>query len=89
MFPYLLFIGLAALAMGVLNSIRSFAAPAFSPVLFNVAIIASAMLVAPLVAQPILAVAYGVVVGGLAQFLIQLRHCGKRGFFLAGDLTGP
>src|SRR2546422_4654018 len=32
MFPYLLCIGLAALAMGVLNSVRSFAAPAFSPV---------------------------------------------------------
>jgi putative peptidoglycan lipid II flippase len=35
MFPYLLFIGLAALTMGILNSIRSFAAPALSPVMFN------------------------------------------------------
>src|SRR5947199_873996 len=35
MFPYLLFISLAALAMGVLNSLRAFAAPALSPVLFN------------------------------------------------------
>src|SRR3989441_5137606 len=57
MFPYLLFIGLAALAMGVLNSVRSFAAPAFSPVLFNIAIIAAAFLLAPLFAEPILAVA--------------------------------
>jgi putative peptidoglycan lipid II flippase len=72
MFPYLLFIGLAALAMGVLNAIRSFAAPAFSPVLFNIAIIASAFLLAPLFAEPILAVAVGVVIGGFAQFLIQL-----------------
>ncbi len=80
MFPYLLFIGLAALAMGVLNSIRSFATPAFSPVLFNVAIIASAMLVAPRVSQPILAVACGVVIGGLAQFLIQLPALRKAGF---------
>ena len=72
MFPYLLFIGLAALAMGVLNSIRSFAAPAFSPVIFNIAIIASAFLLAPLFEQPILAVAVGVVIGGFAQFLIQL-----------------
>src|SRR3989449_4556143 len=60
MFPYLLFIGLAALAMGVLNSVRSFAAPAFSPVLFNIAIIAAAFLLAPLFAEPILAVAVGV-----------------------------
>ena len=72
MFPYLLFIGLAALAMGVLNSVRSFAAPAFSPVLFNIAIIAAAFLLAPLFAEPILAVAVGVVIGGLAQFLSQL-----------------
>jgi putative peptidoglycan lipid II flippase len=72
MFPYLLFIGLAALAMGVLNSIRSFAAPAFSPVLFNIAIIASAFLLAPAFAEPILAVAVGVVIGGCAQFLIQM-----------------
>src|SRR5437588_7467435 len=72
MFPYLLFIGLAALAMGVLNSVRSFAAPAFSPVMFNIAIIAAAFLLAPLFAEPILAVAVGVVIGGLAQFLSRL-----------------
>src|SRR2546427_6938125 len=69
MFPYLLFIGLAALAMGVLNSVRSFAAPAFSPVLFNIAIIAAAFLLAPLFAEPILAVAVGVVIGGLPPLL--------------------
>jgi putative peptidoglycan lipid II flippase len=80
MFPYLLFIGLSALAMGVLNSIRSFAVPAFSPVLFNIAIITSAMLLAPLFSEPILAVAYGVVLGGLAQFLIQLPALRKAKF---------
>ena len=79
MFPYLLFIGLSALAMGVLNSIRSFAAPAFSPVMFNVVIITSALLLAPLFSQPILAVAGGVVVGGLMQFLIQLPALRKAG----------
>ena len=31
MFPYLLFISLAALAMGILNSVRAFAAPAQAP----------------------------------------------------------
>ena len=72
MFPYLLFIGLSAVAMGVLNSVRSFAAPAFSPVMFNVAIISCALLLAPFFTEPILAVAVGVVLGGLAQFLIQL-----------------
>src|SRR5207244_11641467 len=39
---------------------------------FNIAIIAAAFLLAPLFAEPILAVAVGVVIGGLAQFLSQL-----------------
>ena len=80
MFPYLLFIGLSALAMGVLNSIRSFAAPAFSPVMFNVAIIISALLLAPAFEEPILAVAVGVVTGGLLQFLIQLPALRAAGY---------
>ncbi len=79
MFPYLLFIGLSALAMGVLNSVRSFAAPAFSPVMFNVVIIASALLLAPAFEEPILAVAVGVVAGGLAQFLVQLPALRRSG----------
>jgi putative peptidoglycan lipid II flippase len=77
MFPYLLFIGLAALAMGVLNSIRSFAAPAFSPVMFNIVIISCALFLAPYFSEPILAVAVGVVLGGFAQFLIQLPALNK------------
>src|SRR5439155_1108724 len=68
MFPYLLFISLAALAMGVLNSLRAFAAPALSPVLFNLFIIGCALFLSPLLAEPILGVAVGVVAGGAAQF---------------------
>jgi putative peptidoglycan lipid II flippase len=79
MFPYLLFISLAALAMGVLNSVRAFAAPAFSPVLFNVCIIAFAVFVSPLLEEPILGVAIGVVVGGAAQFIMQLPGLRRRG----------
>lgn len=79
MFPYLLFISLAALAMGVLNSLRAFAAPAFSPVLFNICIIASAYLLSPLLKEPILGVAIGVLVGGAAQFAMQLPGLRQRG----------
>jgi putative peptidoglycan lipid II flippase len=79
MFPYLLFISLAALAMGILNSMRAFAAPALSPVLFNVCIIGFAFFVAPLFDEPIYGVACGVVVGGLAQFLMQLPGIQRRG----------
>ncbi|MEW6543956.1 MAG: murein biosynthesis integral membrane protein MurJ [Nitrospirota bacterium] len=79
MFPYLLFISLAALAMGILNSVRAFAAPAFSPVLFNVCIIAFALFASPALAEPILGVAVGVVVGGAAQFAMQVPGLRRRG----------
>jgi putative peptidoglycan lipid II flippase len=72
MFPYLLWISLAAVAMGVLNSVRAFAAPALSPALFNLSIIAAVLLLAPILHEPVLAVAWGVFIGGLAQLLVQV-----------------
>jgi putative peptidoglycan lipid II flippase len=82
MFPYLLFIGLAALAMGMLNSLRSFLAPALSPVLLNVMIIPAVVLSIHFLSQPILGVAVGVVLGGLCQFLIQVPGLRKQGMML-------
>jgi putative peptidoglycan lipid II flippase len=79
MFPYLIFISLAALAMGMLNSLRAFSAPAFSPVLFNVFIIAAALWLSPQLTEPIFGVAIGVTIGGLAQFLIQLPSLKRQG----------
>jgi putative peptidoglycan lipid II flippase len=79
MFPYLLFISLAALAMGILNSLRAFAAPACSPVFFNVFIIGCALFLAPAFPEPIIGVAIGVVAGGAAQFATQLPGLALRG----------
>ncbi len=79
MFPYLIFISLAALTMGMLNSLRAFAAPALAPVFFNICVIAAALGVAPLLEEPVVGVAIGVVLGGLAQFVIQLPGVHKRG----------
>ena len=79
MFPYLLFISLAALAMGILNSLRAFAAPALSPVFFNLFIIGCALFLSPHMAEPILGVAIGVVAGGAAQFAMQLPGLSARG----------
>ena len=45
MFPYILFISLTALSMGVLNSLRHFFAPAFSPVILNLCIIIAVFLI--------------------------------------------
>jgi putative peptidoglycan lipid II flippase len=79
MFPYLIFISLAALAMGILNSLRAFAAPALSPVFFNLFIIGSAFFLAPAMSEPIIGVAIGVVAGGAAQFAMQLPGLKLRG----------
>lgn len=79
MFPYLLFIGMAALAMGMLNSLRSFLAPALSPVMLNVFAIGGVVLVAPRMPAPIMGAAVGVVIGGLFQFLIQLPGLHRQG----------
>jgi len=79
MFPYLLFIGLAALAMGMLNSLRSFLAPALSPVMLNIMTISAVILLAPRMSQPIQGAAVGVVIGGLFQFLIQVPGLKRHG----------
>jgi len=79
MFPYILFIGLAAVTMGVLNSTGSFAAPAFAPVLLNVCIISAAFLIAPHFEMPETGIALGVVVGGAMQLAIQLPPLRKKG----------
>jgi putative peptidoglycan lipid II flippase len=78
-FPYLLFISLTALAGGILNSYGRFAVPAFTPVLLNVCLIGVAIWVAPHFAQPVVALAWGVFVAGLAQLLFQLPFVWRLG----------
>ncbi len=72
MFPFLLFVSLAALAMGALNVKKVFFLPALSPAMLNVTIIVAVLTMVPLMEQPILAVAIGVTLGGLVQFAFQL-----------------
>jgi putative peptidoglycan lipid II flippase len=79
MFPYLLFIGLAALTMGVLNSLKAFRAPALASSAFNVCVIVVTVGLASRLDQPVIAVAIGVLVGGLAQFVVQLPSLAARG----------
>ncbi len=70
-FPYILFISLVSLAGGVLNVYRLFAIPAFTPVLLNLSIIAAALFLAPYFDPPIVALAWGVLFGGVAQLALQ------------------
>jgi len=81
MFPYLLFISLTALAGGVMNIWKKFAIPAFTPVLLNACMIAAALWAAPYFKQPIHALAWGVLVGGVAQLALQLWPLYKLGMF--------
>ena len=71
-FPYLFFISLTALAGAILNTYRSFAVPAFTPVLLNLVLIAFAGWVAPRLDNPGLGLAAGVFVAGVVQLLFQL-----------------
>lgn len=81
MFPYILMVSLVALAMGVLNSLRHFMAPATSTVLFNLSTIACAIALSPLLKEPVLSLAYGVLFGGLAQLLFQIPYLSRHGMF--------
>ena len=79
MFPYILFVSLVSLAGGVLNTYRRFAIPAFTPVLLNLAIIGAAIFLAPHFDPPIVALAWGVAIGGVAQLALQIRPLMKLG----------
>ncbi len=79
MFPYLFFISLAALASGILNSFRRFFVPASTPVLFNLAIIAAAGLMAGRSGHPALVFALGILAGGVLQLAVQIPFLWKEG----------
>lgn len=71
-FPYLLLISLTAFCGGILNSYGRFAVPAFTPVLLNLCMIGATLFLTPYFDQPVMALAWGVFVAGLAQLLFQL-----------------
>ncbi|MCK2151349.1 murein biosynthesis integral membrane protein MurJ [Marinobacter alexandrii] len=71
-FPYLLLISLTAFAGGILNSYDRFAVPAFTPVLLNLAMIGAAIYLTPLMAEPVMALAWGVFIAGALQLFFQL-----------------
>lgn len=72
MLPYLLFIGLASVSMGILNASGHFMTPALAPILLNLAIIGCIYLLSPQLSVPIYGAAVGIVIGGALQWLIQV-----------------
>jgi len=83
MFPYIIFISLTALSMGVLNSLRHFFAPAFSPVILNICIIVAVLFLYKNFNVPIYAAAVGVIAGGILQLIFQLPFLYGRGFLFS------
>lgn len=82
--PFLLFVALAAVAMGMLNSLGKFFIPALSPAAFNVATIAGVILLVPALTtagiHPGLSLAIGGIVGGALQFFVQVPSARAEGF---------
>ena len=78
-FPYIFFMGLTALAGAVLNTWSRFSIPAVTPVLLNLSFIACALWLTPYVDPPAMALAWAVLIGGVAQLALQwpaLRRIG-------------
>ncbi|MBW1769349.1 MAG: murein biosynthesis integral membrane protein MurJ, partial [Deltaproteobacteria bacterium] len=81
-FPYIFLISLVALFMGILNSLRHFAAPAAAPIFLNIGIISSILWISPNFSQPIIGVAIGVIIGGILQVGLQIPWIFKKGVSL-------
>ncbi len=84
MLPFLALAAVAAAMMGMLNSLHRFFVPALAPAMFNVATIACALLLVPLMPQlgwpSITAIAIGALLGGLAQLGLQWPLLRREGF---------
>jgi len=78
-FPYLLLISMTAFAGSILNSYGYFAIPAFTPVLLNLVLISAAIWLTPYFSQPIVGLAWGVLIAGGLQLFFQLPFLLKMG----------
>ena len=89
-FPYIGFVSISALAMGVLNSFGRFGASAFAPVLLNLSVIALSFF-SDFFPNPAIALSVGVVIGGVLQILIQIPSLLRTGwrFRWFWDLAHP
>jgi len=89
-FPYLIFISSASALMAVLNARDRFSAAAFTPVLYNLTMIAS-VVVMMRVETPVYVWAVAAVIGGFLQWLSLVPHARKLGmrFRLGVALSDP
>ncbi len=82
-FPYIFFISLTAFCGSILNSLGRFAVPAFTPVLLNISIISSAIIVSPALEETTaIAMAWGIFAAGMIQLFLQLPFLWKEGYLV-------
>jgi putative peptidoglycan lipid II flippase len=80
MFPLLMFMSLASVAMGILNSFGLFGIPALAPTMFNIAMIGCGLLLRKYFDPPIISMAIGVFIGGAGQLSFHLPALFRIGF---------
>ena len=72
-FPYLIFISLVAHFTSIINVHGKFAAGAFAPAILNISFILSLFLLTPQLSSAGHALSYGVLIGGLFQFIFMYQ----------------
>jgi putative peptidoglycan lipid II flippase len=78
MFPYILFISLAALSQAILNAHKVFLPSATTPVLLNISIISLGFALGNRLTDPAYALGMGVILGGIIQFFFQWPFLKRR-----------
>ncbi|MFT7562986.1 MAG: putative peptidoglycan lipid II flippase [Bacteroidia bacterium] len=71
-FPYIFLISMTAFAAGILNTWERFLIPALTPILLNLSLIGCALLLSPNLDVPVKALAWGVLIAGVVQLLVQI-----------------
>lgn len=91
MAPFLTLVSLAAITMGALNALRIFFLPSFAPVFFNLVMIFSIAVLPPYAEKwgfhPMMALGWGVVGGGVLQWLVQVPMLLRRNYGPISGLT--
>ncbi len=83
-FPYLLFVSLAAMLSGILNTLERFVAAAAAPILLNIVLIGALAGVSfGWLPDPGLALSWGVLIAGVGQFLWLAAACARAGLLPA------
>ncbi|OGV26417.1 MAG: murein biosynthesis integral membrane protein MurJ [Legionellales bacterium RIFCSPHIGHO2_12_FULL_37_14] len=86
-FPYLMLISLTAMAGAILNTYGYFGVPAITPALLNICMIAAVFYLCPYFSHPVVGVALGVLIAGVAQLLLQLPFLIKKNLLVKPQLV--